>query len=88
MPVIAYFFGIYIRMYHGDHPSAHIHVEFQGHEAFIAIETGEILEGHLPRKAVRIVRDWIDDHRDELLDNWIRARNLEPLQRISGADND
>ena len=57
MPVISYFFGIYIRMYHADHPPAHFHAEYQGHEAFIAIETGAILQGHLPAKAARIVQE-------------------------------
>ena len=88
MPVISYFFGIYIRMYHAAHPPAHFHVEYQRHEAFVAIETGEVLEGKLPTKAVRIVKEWAAEHRDELLTNWTRARNLEPLKRIPGADND
>lgn len=88
MPVISYFFGIYIRMYHADHPPAHFHAEYQGHEAFISIETGEVLEGHLPAKAARVVQDWADEHRTELYENWAKARNLEPLQRIPGADND
>jgi hypothetical protein len=88
MPVISYFFGIYIRMYHGDHPPAHIHAEYQGHEAYISIETGQLIEGHLPKKAVRIIEEWINTHRAELLENWQKARNLEPLQRIQGADND
>ena len=43
MPVISFFFGIYVRMYHADHGPAHFHVEYQGHEALIVIETGEIL---------------------------------------------
>ncbi len=88
MPVISYFFGIYIRMYHADHPPAHFHVEYQGHEAFVAIDTGEVLEGRLPNKAARIVKEWAAEHRAELLTNWARARNLEPLERIPGADND
>jgi hypothetical protein len=88
MPVISYFFGIYIRMYHADHPPAHFHVEYQGHEAFVAIETGEVLQGRLPARAARIVKEWAAEHREELLTNWQRARNLEPLERISGADND
>ena len=33
MPVISYFFGITIRMYHDDHPPMHIHVEYQGYVA-------------------------------------------------------
>jgi hypothetical protein len=32
MPIISSFFGIYIRMYHNDHPPPHVHAEYQGHE--------------------------------------------------------
>ncbi|WP_231879459.1 DUF4160 domain-containing protein [Methylomonas koyamae] len=53
MPIISYFFGIYIRMYHDDHNPPHFHVEYQGHEALIAIETGEVLAGSLPNKALK-----------------------------------
>jgi hypothetical protein len=88
MPVIAYFFGIYVRMYHGDHPPAHIHVEYQGHEALMDLHHGTILEGHLPKRASRLVEEWVQDHQPELQANWIKARNLEPLDRIPGADND
>lgn len=88
MPVISYFFGIYVRMYHADHPPAHFHVEYQGHEAFVSIETGEVLQGKLPGKAARIVKEWALEHQQELMTNWRKACNLEPLERISGADND
>jgi hypothetical protein len=88
MPVISYFFGIYIRMYHDDHPPPHVHVEYQGHEAFVAIATGEVLQGSLPTRAARLVKDWCVEHRSELDSNWQRAQALEPLERISGADND
>jgi hypothetical protein len=54
----------------------------------VSIDAGEILEGHLPVKAARIVQEWASEHRAELLENWAKARNLEPLQRIPGADND
>jgi hypothetical protein len=88
MPVISYFFGIYIRMYHADHPPAHFHVEYQGHEAFLSIETGEVLFGKLPKRAARIVKEWALEHGEELMTNRLRACNLEPLERIAGADND
>jgi hypothetical protein len=88
MPVISYFFGIYIRMYFDDHASPRFHVEYQGHEAFVAIETGEIIDGRLPRKAATLVKEWCLDHQSELTDNWQRAVALQPLQRIPGADND
>jgi len=88
MPVISYFFGIYIRMYQDDHNPPHFHIEYQGHQGLMAIENGEILAGSLPKKATKLVREWAIEHRDELLADWELAVALKPLQRIPGADND
>jgi hypothetical protein len=88
MPIISSFFGIHIRMYHDDHPPPHVHAEYHGHEAFIRIETGEVMKGRLPAKAASLVRDWCLDHQPELLRNWDNAQALKPLERIPGADND
>ncbi len=43
MPVISFFFGISIRMYHNDDEPPHVHAEYQGFEAFVAIESGQVL---------------------------------------------
>ena len=40
MPIISSFFGIYIRMYFADHAPPHIHVDYQGHEALVAVADG------------------------------------------------
>lgn len=88
MPVISSFFGIYVRMYFADHPPAHIHVEYQGHEALVAIDGGDIIRGSLPRRAHALVQQWCLDHRAELEQNWSNAQALRPLNRIPGADND
>lgn len=88
MPVISLFFGIVIRMYFDDHPPPHFHASYQGYEAFVRIEDGEITQGSLPRKAARIVRQWALDHRAELMANWARGIALEPLEMIAGADLD
>ncbi len=88
MPIISYFFGIYVRMYHDDHNPSHIHVEYQGSEALLSIINGEIIAGALPRKAHKIVQEWVQVHQDDLFDDWRRAISLEPLLRIPGADND
>ena len=68
MPTIAIFFGIIVRMWHDDHPPAHIHAEYQGFEALIAIDTGEVVQGNLPRKVAAILKEWCATHRDELRD--------------------
>ena len=88
MPVIACFFGIYVRMYFDDHGPPHFHVEYQGHEALVGIASGEVFSGSLPRRAARLVQEWGLQHQAELMEDWRRASNLEPLLRIPGADND
>src|SRR5919109_956515 len=48
----------------------------------IAIESLEILAGSLPDRALRLVREWAELHRAELEENWRRAREGQPLERI------
>ncbi len=88
MPVISLFFGIVIRMYFDDHPPPHFHASYQGFEAFVRIADGEIMQRSLPRKAARIVRQRALDHQAELMINWQRGVDLQPLEMIAGADLD
>lgn len=88
MPVISYFFGIYVRMYHDDHAPPHFHVEYQGHEALVAIASGEVIQGALPRRAAALVKEWCHEQQDALNEDWALAQSLLPLKRIPGADHD
>ena len=56
--MVSVFFGIIVRMWHDDHPPPHIHVEFQGFEALMQIQTGPVSKGKLPRKVAAIVQEW------------------------------
>lgn len=66
----------------------HIHVEYQGAEALVAIETGDMIDGRLGTKAARLIEERCLDHQGELRGNWQRSVALRPLQRIPEADND
>ena len=88
VPVISYFFGIVIRMYHDDHPPMHIHVEYQGYVALINIVDANIIKGNLPKKAYKLVKEWIFEHQEELYTDWELAQQFKPLEKIQGADND
>ena len=90
MPTISWFYGILIRMYFNDHAPPHFHAVHDADEAIVAIETGEILQGQLPRTARRLVHEWTLRHRGTLMENWNRARagSREPLLRIPGLDAD
>ena len=58
MPQISQFYGIVIAMFFNDHVPPHFHAYYGGDEATINIETGEIIDGKLPRRALRMVRTW------------------------------
>jgi Domain of unknown function (DUF4160) len=82
VPRISEFYGIVIEMYYGDHPPPHFHARYGGDSAKIEIAGGEVIAGSLPSRALRLVREWIDQHRDELDANWERAMNHEKPQPI------
>lgn len=88
MPTIAYFYGIAIRMYFLDHPPPHFRAVYGGDEANVSIETGEVLNGRLPRTAAGLVKTWTLANREELMMNWQRARDKVPLERIAGLSDD
>lgn len=86
MPCICEFFGIVIYMYYNDHSPPHFHAEYAGSEARYEIETLRLNNGRLPRRAHSLVMEWADMHRAELMENWQRARQGEPLIKIESLD--
>ena len=77
MPRISSFYGISILMFFGDHDPPHFHARYGEHKARVALD-GTILDGHLPRRAARLVREWTRLHTEELEACWLRAVNHEP----------
>jgi hypothetical protein len=86
MPTISSFLGVVIRMYHDDHPAPHFHVYYGSQDASISIETLEVLEGRLPRRAMALVLEWASEHRAELRENWALAEAHRPLRKIVPLD--
>ncbi len=86
MPEISRFFGIIIRLFYEDHSPPHIHVEYQGNKALFDFQ-GNILRGSLEsRTAIRLVRDWIEIHFNELGEDWELARTGKPIRSIPPLD--
>jgi hypothetical protein len=82
MPRISAFYGIFIWMYHADHPPAHFHAQYGEHWAKIEIATGNVIEGSLPPRSLNRVRTWTELRRSELESDWHRAQRMEPLAPI------
>ncbi len=82
VPRLCSFYGIVIYMYRPDHPPPHFHAQYGEHIAQITLGSLEILHGHLPARALRLVREWARLHAAELEHDWELAQALEPLVAI------
>lgn len=86
MPRISQFYGIAIYMYFDDHAPPHLHAFYGEHEALVEIATGAPIGGLLPRRAAKLVKEWVGLHRDQLFENWRRASQQQPLLPIEPLD--
>ena len=81
MPIISNFFGIIVRMFFNEHAPPHFHVEYAEYKASVNIQTLEIIDGKLSRRAQELVLDWAELHQIELLEDWELCRqHQEPKQ--------
>ena len=85
MPTISMFYGIIVYMYCFDnkkHKQPHIHAKYAEFNISISIPDGDILEGELPNKKLKILQAWIAIHEDELMADWELAVNGENPYKI------
>lgn len=84
MPVIARFYGIVIKMYfsQSEHGVPHFHAIYGECNAVFGIETQEMLEGDLPVRAQRLVKEWAAVFSRELLDMW----NRQEFRQLPGLE--
>ena len=83
MPVLSRFYGIIIRMYfqQSEHNPPHFHATYQGYNATFDMD-GELREGEMPTKQIKLISAWTELHKDELLANWQLAISEQPLYKI------
>ena len=73
-------------MFFDEHNPSHIHVEYQGNKAVFDLN-GNITRGDLgSRTAVRLVREWIDMHNNELREDWELAQAGKEIKKIAPLD--
>ena len=58
-------------MFYNEHGSPYFHVYYQGLEGIFD------LEGNL-----KLIKEWAQLHKDELMENWKRIEEGKPLKRI------
>jgi len=82
MPEVSRFYGIIITFYFNEHNPPHFHVRYAEYMAEVNIQTLEIINGSLPKRAYSLVLEWAIEHRKELMKNWNLARSQKNLKRI------
>jgi hypothetical protein len=63
--------------------ASHFHAEYAEFKATVDIKHLRVLEGELPRRALDLVLDWAELHREEFLDDWNVCRAKEPPKPIA-----
>ena len=82
MPELSRFFGIIIAVFYREHGRPHFHAVYGGFETVIYIETGGVIAGELPKRALSLVSEWQSAHLPELRENWELAREHKELKKI------
>jgi len=70
MPVIARFYGITVKMYFREPGVPHFHAVYGEFNGVFEVATLEMIEGDLPARAQRLVREWAERYRAELMRMW------------------
>ncbi len=82
MPEIARFYGIVIKLFFGDHPPPHFHAVYGEYVGLFDINTIEMIEGDLPKRAKKLVIEWATINQNELLEMW----NKQEFHKLSSLE--
>jgi hypothetical protein len=87
LPTFARFGGVQIGMfYNEEHRVPHFHATHGEFEATFRLDTLEVIAGGLPRRIENLVRGWASVHREEIAENWRRARAADSMFMIEGPE--
>ena len=81
MPQISSFFGIIIFMNYSDHVPPHFHAWYNEYKVTVSIKEG-VVKGEMPGRALRMILEWLDIHREELMENWEKSVKKQALNKI------
>ena len=84
MPEICRFYGIIIKMFFKpkEHEPAHIHAIYNEYVGIFDIHSLEMIDGDLPQKAQELVKEWLKDNYQSLIQMWDTQviTKLDPLK--------
>lgn len=64
------------------HRHPHVHVRYNKFKVVIQIPDGELLDGELPGRQMKLLQAWLEIHLDELMADWLLASTRQTPSRI------
>lgn len=68
-------------MFYREHGPPHFHASYGEYDIVVSILDG-VVTGAFPPRALRLVIEWYELHKGELLEDWKLAQGRKPLKRI------
>jgi hypothetical protein len=81
MPEISRFYGISITMNYNEHNPPHFHAFYGDFEISVEIKSG-VVKGSMPKRALKMIFEWLELYKEELLEDWELAQNRKTLLKI------
>ncbi|MEI6139766.1 MAG: DUF4160 domain-containing protein [Mariniphaga sp.] len=81
MPELSRFLGIVIFMNFNEHNPPHFHAKYGDFQIIVEINSG-IIEGKFPKRALSMVLEWSEIHKEELLQDWDLIRTTGEFNKI------
>jgi len=82
MPIVARFYGILIKLYFKEHGIPHFHAIYGEYNGVFDVGTLDMIEGDLPNRAQKLVREWAAGYQSELLEMWA----TQQFRQLPGLD--
>ena len=67
------------------HHLPHIHIRYGEMEGIYGIPDGNLIEGTLPANKEKLIKAWIEIHKDELMANWqlaVSGNKIYPIDPL------
>ena len=70
---------------YNDQEPAHFHARYGEQEVIVNITSG-LVTGQMSKRALNMLFEWMEMHRQDLLENWNLAREHKSLRQIAPLD--
>lgn len=64
-----------------DHHPPHFHAWYGDYKIVVTIKDG-VVKGEMPGRAVKLILEWLELHREDLMENWYRSQNGIILEKV------